>query len=131
MRDDNAARDAVVKAHLKDADVVIICSNIKRGADPCCMLLFRGASMDLTRVLHCTHAMALAPQWQRSTLCACTAVNDQLAKKMFGEAMRRQLLMDGKLGDLMCTLLLPCQLFVRFFCDCCCHELPAATRLLQ
>ena len=34
MRDDNAARDAVVKAHLKDADVVIICSNIKRGADP-------------------------------------------------------------------------------------------------
>lgn len=87
--------------------------------------------MDLTRVLHCTHDMALAPQWQRSTLCACTAVNDQLAKKMFGEAMRRQLMMDGQFGHLMCTLLLPCQLFVRFFCDCCCHELPAATRLLQ
>ena len=40
MRDDNAARDAVVKAHLKDADVIIITSNIKRGTLCCCVWLY-------------------------------------------------------------------------------------------
>jgi hypothetical protein len=96
VHDDNSARDAVVKAHLKDADAVWIVSNIVRAVND-----KTGAELVLdpsTSALpsHCLLAAdwpAAHPEVARSRLASA-------AKDMLSENFRRQLLMDGHFGSL-------------------------------